>query len=85
MRTINFTAFLACFYLIQLPVSVAFSGEDLKIIERHKVLKQMMIKELTVGEKAEFKDYTTISFFYKNHLIYCHLATDNSVPKLICH
>ena len=65
--------------------SVAFSNEGSEIIERHDVLKKLMVEELTVGEKAELKNYTTISFVYKNELIYCHLATDESIPKLICH
>ena len=65
--------------------SIAFSDEGLKIIERHNVLKKLMVKELTTGENAEFKDYTTISFLYKNQIIYCYLANDKSVPQLICH
>ena len=65
--------------------SVAFSNEGSEVIERHNVLKKLMVKELTFGEKAKLKNYTTISFIYKNHLIYCHLANDKSIPKLICH
>ena len=63
----------------------AFAEELNKMVQRYDVKKKLLVKKLTEGEEAKLRNYSTISFFYKGKLVYCHLSKDQSDPQIICH
>jgi len=76
---------LSVFYFLVLPNSFVWSDEAIKILERADVQKKLKVTEFFVKNNHNLRNYSTISFYINNELIFCHISNNKSEPRVICH
>ncbi len=80
-----FHFFVKVIVLCACSMSFVCSAEQIKILERSDVQKRIEVKKLFSKDNMRLRNYSTISLYVKNKLIFCHISNDKSEPKVICH
>ena len=63
----------------------AETEENLVILERSHVSKSIQVKRILNHSDRKLRNYYTFKLRLRGELVYCHIAKDNSEPKIICY
>jgi|AACY02.8.fsa_nt_gi hypothetical protein len=63
----------------------AETEENLALLERSNVSKSLEVKRILDHSDGKLRNYYTFNLRLRGKLVYCHIAKDNSEPKIFCY